>query len=152
MLSMKNVIHRLDVRRAQVLVEAIIVEVRGKRADEWAAEWRGAGDLAGGTSFPGDDGNIAGMINAYQQNIDNGSDALPGSGLTVGFIRNGDLRFLLHALESDTSVNVLSTPSLVAMDNASAQIKVGASIPFEIGQYATTGRKYCHTIYHSGIP
>ncbi len=137
MRSMKNVISRLDVRRAQVLVEAIIVEVRGNKADEWGVEWRGAGDLAGGTSFPsaGNDG----FLNTYQTNLDAGNPTLPGAGLTVGFIRGGSLRFMLHALESDSSVNILSTPSLVAMDNTSAQIKVGSIIPFPIGEYATTG-------------
>lgn len=139
MRSMKNVISRLDVRRAQVLVEAIIVEVRGNKAEEWGVEWRGSGDIAGGTTFPGTDDTITGLLNTYQSNLDAGSQTLPGSGLAVGFIRGGSLRFMLHALESDSSVNVLSTPSLVAMDNAPALIKVGTNIPFPIGEYATTG-------------
>lgn len=139
MRSMKNVISRLDVRRAQVLVEAIIVEVRGDKAEEWGVEWRGSGDIAGGTTFPGTDDTFTGLLNTYQSNLDAGSQVLPGSGLAVGFIRGGSLRFMLHALESDSSVNVLSTPSLVAMDNSSALIKVGTNIPFPIGEYATTG-------------
>jgi general secretion pathway protein D len=139
MRSMKNVISRLDVRRAQVLVEAIIVEVRGNKAEEWGVEWRGSGDIAGGTTFPGTDDTINGLLNTYQANLDAGSQMLPGSGLAVGFIRGGSLRFMLHALESDSSVNVLSTPSLVAMDNTPALIKVGTNIPFPIGEYATTG-------------
>lgn len=137
MRNIKNVIARLDVRRAQVLVEAIIVEVTGVNSDEWGVEWRGAGGLAGGTTFPTEGNN--GLINSYQTNLNDGSDLLPGAGLTMGFIRNGSLRFLLHALQSDSSVNVLSTPSLVAMDNVAAEIKVGSGIPFQIGQYATTG-------------
>ncbi|MFI4956044.1 MAG: type II secretion system secretin GspD [Gammaproteobacteria bacterium] len=139
MRSMKNVINRLDVRRSQVLVEAIIVEVRGNKAEEWGVEWRGAGDIAGGTTFPGTDDTLNGLLNTYQANLDAGSAMLPGSGLAVGFIRGGSLRTMLHALESDSSVNVLSTPSLVAMDNAPALIKVGTNIPFPIGEYATTG-------------
>lgn len=137
MRNIKNVVARLDVRRAQVLVEAIIVEVTGTNAEEWGVEWRGAGGLAGGTTFPTEGSN--GLINTYQTNLNDGTDILPGAGLTMGFIRNGSLRFLLHALQSDSSVNVLSTPSLVAMDNVAAEIKVGSGIPFQIGQYATTG-------------
>lgn len=137
MRNMRNVVARLDVRRAQVLVEAIIVEVTGNEADEWGVEMRGAGALAGGTSFPTEGGG--GFLNSYQSNLDAGSLNLPGSGLTVGFIRGGSIRFLLHALESDSSVNILSTPSLVTMDNIPAEIKVGNGIPFPIGEYATTG-------------
>lgn len=137
MRNMRNVIARLDVRRAQVLVEAIIVEVTGNEADEWGVEMRGAGALAGGTSFPTEGGG--GFLNTYQTNLNDGNDTLPGNGLTVGFIRGGSLRFLLHALQADSSVNVLSTPSLVAMDNVPAEIKVGTGIPFPIGEYATTG-------------
>lgn len=137
MRNMRNVIARLDVRRAQVLVEAIIVEVTGNEADEWGAEFRGGGDLAGGTSFPNEAG--IGLLNTYQLNLDAGNAVLPGSGLTMGFIRGGNLRLLLHALQSDSSVNILSTPSLVAMDNVPAEIKVGTGIPFPIGEYATTG-------------
>jgi general secretion pathway protein D len=138
MRNMRNVIARLDVRRAQVLVEAIIIEVTGNERDEWGVELRGAGDLAGGTSFPLED-FPAGLLNTYQAAIDEGSKFLPGNGLTVGFIRGGSLRMLLHALQSDSSVNILSTPSLVAMDNVPAEIKVGTGIPFPIGEYATTG-------------
>lgn len=137
MRNIKNVIARLDVRRAQVLVEAIIVEVTGNNSDQWGVEWRGAGDLAGGTTFPNE--KSPGLINAYQATINKGTDFLPGAGLMMGFIRNGSLRFLLHSLQSDSSVNVLSTPSLIAMDNVAAEIKVGSGIPFQIGQYATTG-------------
>jgi general secretion pathway protein D len=112
MRNMHNVVARLDVRRAQVLVEAIIVEVTGNEADEWGVEMRGAGALAGGTSFPTEGGG--GFLNSYQSNLDSGSDTLPGNGLTVGFIRGGSLRFLLHALEADSSVNVLSTPWIMS--------------------------------------
>lgn len=137
MRNLKSVIARLDVRRAQVLVEAIIVEVRGNLSDEFGVEWRGAGDLAGGTSFP--TATNDGLLNTYQATLDAGGSTLPGAGLAVGFIRGGSLRFMLHALESENNVNVLSTPSLVAMDNVAAQIKVGEQIPFPIGEYATTG-------------
>jgi general secretion pathway protein D len=138
MRNMRSVIARLDVRRAQVLVEAIIIEVTGNQADEWGLELRGAGALAGGTSFP-TESYPGGLLNTYQNNLDEGLSTLPGSGLTLGFIRGGSLRALLHALESDSSVNVLSTPSLVAMDNVAAEIKIGKGIPFPIGEYATTG-------------
>lgn len=138
MRNIRSVVSRLDVRRAQVLVEAIIVEVTGDVSNEWGIEWRGGGSIAGGTSFPSAT-QSAGLLNTFQTAVNNGTDLLPGSGLTVGFIRGGSLRFLLHAMEATNDVNILSTPSLVAMDNVAAEIKVGSSIPFPIGEYATTG-------------
>lgn len=137
MRNMRNVVARLDVRRAQVLVEAIIVEVTGNQVEEWGVEWRGGGDITGGTSFPGL--FSGGLLNTYQNTLDEGGEALPGSGMTVGFIQGGNIRMLLHALQGDSAVNILSTPSLVALDNVPAEIKVGSNIPFPIGEYATTG-------------
>lgn len=140
MRSLKAVIARLDVRRAQVLVEAVIAEVSADRDNEFGIEWRGDGALAGGIGWEQNGG--PGLLDQYQANIDaaGGTDEaqLPGSGLTVGIIHNGSLKFLMHALSADSSANVLSTPSVLAMDNAEAIISVGEAIPFETGSYATT--------------
>ncbi len=130
MRNLKAVITQLDIRRAQVLVEAIIVEIDEADLEELGVEWRGGGDLIGGTTFP----NAAGVspLDALQ------ADTSPGNGLNVGFISGGSIRFLLTALSSFSSTNILSTPSIVALDNAEAQITVGQQIPFPIGEYATT--------------
>lgn len=130
MRNLKAVVSQLDVRRAQVMVEAIIVEINETALEELGIEWRGGGDLAGGTSFP--DANGFSPLDTLQDT------GIPGTGLDVGFIEDGSIRFLLNALSSNVNANILSTPSLVALDNAEAQITVGNTIPFPIGEYATT--------------
>ncbi len=139
MRNLRAVISQLDVRRAQVMIEAVVAEVSADRNNEFGIEWRGGGALAGGVGW--DNGN--GLLNQYQNSLNGNNDSLaqgdlPGSGLTVGIIHNGSLRFLLHALSSDSSSNVLATPSIVAMDNAEARISVGDAVAFETGSYATT--------------
>jgi len=128
MRSLKAVIAKLDVRRAQVLVEAIIVELVGDTTDELGVEWRGSGDLYGGF---GAGGNTS--IDAIQQTINNGNMANLPAGLNVGFIRDGSLRLLLHALRSNTNNNILATPSVVALDNSKASIFVGQNVPITTG-------------------
>lgn len=135
MRSLKSVIARLDVRRAQVLVEAVVAEVSADRTNEFGIEWRGGGAIAGGVGWADNGG--PGLLDQYQANLDSGSDTLPGSGLTVGIIHEGSLRFLLHALTTDSTSNVLATPSVIAMDNAEAVISVGEAIPFQTGSYVT---------------
>jgi len=63
---------------------------------------------------------------------------LPLSGVTVGFLRGGDLRAVLHALQQDTNTNIVSTPSLVAMDNETAEIVVADKIPFQTAAAVST--------------
>lgn len=140
MRGLKSVIKRLDVRRAQVLVEAVIAEVSADRANEFGIEWAGGGALIGGQNW-GDNG----FLNAYQAELDaiansdnpNDTPVNPGTGLTVGIIHDGSIRFLLHALTADNTANVLATPSVIAMDNSEAVISVGEMIPFETGTYTT---------------
>lgn len=136
MRSLKGVVAQLDVRRAQVMVEAIIVEIEDTELEELGVEWRGGGSIIGGTSFPNSEG--LSPLDTYQATLDAGGSSLPGSGLNVGFIHNGSIKFLISALSSNVNANILSTPSLVALDNAEAQITVGNQIPFPIGSYATT--------------
>ncbi|MFI4954786.1 MAG: type II secretion system secretin GspD [Gammaproteobacteria bacterium] len=140
MRGLKSVIARLDVRRAQVLVEAVIAEVSADRANEFGIEWAGGGALIGGQNW-----GANGFLNEYQAELDsfdildpNGTPVNPGTGLTVGIIHEGSIRFLLHALSSDTSANVLATPSVIAMDNSEATISVGEVIPYETGSYTTS--------------
>jgi general secretion pathway protein D len=141
MRSLKGVVSQLDVRRAQVMVEAIIVEIEDTELEELGVEWRGGGNIIGGTSFK----NASGFspLDEMQKSLDAGGEGFPdtlaGTGLNVGFIHNGSIKFLISALSSNVNANILSTPSLVALDNAEAQITVGNQIPFKIGEYATTG-------------
>jgi len=134
--SLRTVIQKLDVRRAQVLVEAVIAEVSTNASRELGVQWGGAGA----------NGGPAGIISFNQGADIQGLLSSPpsvGDGLSlgVGQTTNGILRIgaLIRALAADASTNVLSTPSLVTMDNEEAEIVVGQNVPFLTGQYTSTG-------------
>nr|VFJ68978.1 MAG: general secretion pathway protein D [Candidatus Kentron sp. FW] len=116
----RAVIDKLDIRRAQVLVEAIIAEVSTDLSAELGIRWQ--------TNHP--DGK------PFVQTSFSGMDVI-GAGFNIGLHSGGDLRVLLRALSGDTRSNVLSTPSLVTMDNEEAEIVVAQNVPFITGEYAT---------------
>jgi len=121
--TMKGVVQKLDIRRKQVLVEAVIVEVNDSVLDDLGVQWQ--------TSTPSN-GEFS-AFNAIPANIS--TPALPtlGSGLTLGYFKDNSLRALIRALESDTKANVLSTPTIVTLDNEEAEILVGSNVPFITG-------------------
>ncbi|MEM8500171.1 MAG: type II secretion system secretin GspD [Pseudomonadota bacterium] len=120
--TMKGVIETLDVRRPQVLVEAIIVEVNDDILRDMGVEW-----------FSDDNRTFTG-IGALPNSLTTPAPPNFGEGLTFGFFRDGELRALMRALEADTEANVLSTPTIVALDNEEAEILVGSNVPFVTGQ------------------
>ncbi|MCU6433146.1 type II secretion system secretin GspD [Undibacterium sp. Jales W-56] len=143
--NLRGVIDQLDARRAQVYVEALIVEIKANKENEFGIQWLGlSGDknsdyrVGGSTSFqaavPGN--NLASLIAGK-------GSVLPGAGLTLGLFKqvNGQLGLgaLAHALESNGNGNVLSIPTLITLDNEEAKISVGQNVPFITGQYASTG-------------
>ncbi len=142
--SLKRVIEQLDMRRAQVYIETIIAEVSSNRAAELGVQWAVGGDSskpAGVSNFNiGGDGSSIAVLGAT---ISEGGLPAVGSGLTLGIgkIVNDALSFgaLIRALKSDGSTNILSTPTLVTMDNEEAEIVVGQTVPFKTGSYTTTG-------------
>jgi general secretion pathway protein D len=147
--NLKAVIEKLDLRRAQVYVEALIVEVTADKAAEFGIQWQSISDLSstetrpiGGTNFGlrGGGGNI----------IDAAANlATLGPGLNIGLVRGQisipgvgtvtNLSALARALETDAKANILSTPNLLTLDNEEAKIVVGQNVPFITGQYAQTG-------------
>jgi len=157
--SMKNVIRSLDIPRAQVLVEAIIAEVTIDTSRELGIQWQATGSLnpilgpdgevigldsgfLGGTNFGTGGNNI---INQTFFNPDN--LALPSNGLNIGYLSGTtsilgtevlELGVVLRALSSDSNSNILSTPSIVTMDNAEASISVGQEVPFITGSFTNT--------------
>ena len=148
--NVRAIIERLDVRRAQVFVEALIVEVAADRVGASSASsgrsCRGSTRRNvqgfGGTNFgTRDSGNniISGSLNlgALGQGLNagilNGTVTIPG----LGTITN--LAFLARALEQDAGANILSTPTLLTLDNEEARIIVGQNVPIVTGQYTTTG-------------
>ena len=133
--SMLGVIKQLDVRRAQVLVEAIIAEISTSKAAELGVQWAlGTNNIVGATSFGASGSNLI-QLKANPLSL--------GSGLSVGVGQFAadqlGIGALLRALASDASTNIISTPSLLTMDNQQAEIVVGQNVPFITGQYASTG-------------
>jgi general secretion pathway protein D len=140
MREIRGVIDKLDIRRGQVLVEAIIAEVTIDRSRELGVEVAvydqeriaAASILDPETlqAIPGiaGDGSPLGLIQRGL-NIAGGRFREEGTSFAV----------LLKALSGDANTNVLSTPSLLTMDNEEAQIKVGQEVPFITGQFTNTG-------------
>ncbi len=152
--SLASVVRQLDIRRAQVLIEAIIVEISDEIADEIGIQWQstdvrntpdgrlGRG-VIGGTNFPGS-GGAGGIFGAA------GNPLSVGSGLNIGYVR-GTIRLpgsdkeilqlgaLARALRGDGRSNVLSTPSVLTLDHHEAMLKVGQEVPFLTGQFTNTG-------------
>ncbi len=143
--AVNNIIDKLDVRRLQVLVEALIVEVVGSAIERFGVDWMSSeGSLLGVQNF----GNIAGTgaalaANSVAANPVSNAAVLAGTsqtGLTIGVANNAlSIGALVHAMESDGDANVLSTPNLLTMDNEEAEIVVGKNVPFLTGQSSTQG-------------
>lgn len=145
--NLRTVIEQLDVRRAQVFVEALIVEVQADRAAEFGIQWQGLDGLNrsgtqgfGGTNFGSTSStptnNILGVAN---------NPTAVGQGLSFGLIRGAitiagkqylNLGLLARALQSDVSANILSMPTLLALDNEEARFSGGQTVPVLTGQYA----------------
>jgi len=148
MRAVMAILDKLDIRRPQVLVEALIVEVNsGKTAElgvNWAEFSKGNGTVpaasfvnpVGGSSIV----DLAGQV----ANIASGSATatLPtGTTVAVGRIAAGGLNFaaMLRAIRNDTDTNVIATPSTMTLDNQEAEIKVAQEIPFITGSFSNTG-------------
>ena len=144
--SLRTVIQKLDLPRAQVHIEAIIAEVSFEKAQELGVEWFVNGAASGnqtypvgGTNFPDNGGTLGNIVGSIV------AGTLPslGSGLSlgVGGTTDGGVQFaaLLRALATDSSTNILSTPSLTMLDNQEAEIVVGQNVPFKTGSYTTEG-------------
>ena len=154
MAALEAVIARLDIRRAQVLIEAIIVEVDVTEGQDLGLQWLFAND----SGFYG--GNISSSTAQQQRNnaiaeallpIDGSEDIntrsmagalsqIPGATLGWGVVDESlTMTVILNALESQGNTNVLSTPSLLTLDNEEAYITVGQQVPFVTGSYTNTG-------------
>lgn len=142
--TMKGVIAKLDVRRPQVLVEALIVEVNEDLGHDFGVEWRtsSSGDVrAGFSSFP----------DIIDPGTSPAADISLGSGLSLGYFRGGELRALINALATETNANILSTPTIMALDNEEAEILVGENVPFITGSEAREGDDPFQTIERQDV-
>jgi general secretion pathway protein D len=133
--SLLSVIRKLDVPRAQVMVEAIIAEVSSDSTEELGVQWAvdgSASGYAGGTNFSAGTGIVP---------LASGTVVPDGLTLGIGGVTGGgnDIVGVLQALQGNSGVNILSTPSLVTLDNEEAEIVVGENRPFVSGSYTSTG-------------
>lgn len=144
--NLRNVIEMLDRRRAQVYIEALVVELSADRAAQFGIQWQGlnginksGAQVIGGTNFGGIGTNIIGAT----QNITS-----VGHGLNIGIARGQinipgigtitNLGLLARFLESEAHANILSTPNILTLDNEEAKIVIGQNLPFVTGSYSTT--------------
>ncbi len=137
--EIRTIVDQLDVRRAQVLIEAAFVEVSGTASEALGVQW-GYGDPengVGGTSLsvPGQLSlsSIAGLLEGSDAAA---SESTSFSGLLAGGANeSGDIRMgvVIQAVESNTNTNLLSTPSIMTLDNEEAEIIVGENVPFITG-------------------
>ena len=144
MRSLMSVVDRLDIRRAQVIIEAMLVEVSTDATRDLGVNWvvDGSGDnfLVGLFNQPIGGVSLADVAAA----VDDPSSitSAPG-GLTIGGGRNQDtgtnFAAILRALSSDGDTNVVSMPSVITLDNEEAQIKVAQEVPFLTGSFTNTG-------------
>lgn len=150
--TIESVIKQLDIRRAQVQVEAIIAEVAVDVSQELGIQWQafasGDSGLFGGTNFQSGGNNILTLSGAAGQAGERAQLILPGQGLNVGYVRGRssllgleilEIGALARALSQDANTNVLSTPSVVTMDNHPASINVGQEVPFVSGSFSAQG-------------
>ena len=145
--NLRAALDKLDVRRAQVYVEALIVELTADKAAEFGVQWQNLTGLGendteafGGTNFGAGGRNIIGLSRdptsaapGLNVGVVNGRITIPG----IGQILN--LGLLVRALETDGNANILSTPTLLTLDNEEAEIVIGQNVPFITGQYALSG-------------
>ncbi len=153
MSEIEFIVDQLDVRRAQVLIEAAIVEISNEAGQDLGVQWA-TGDESGdstapvaGTNFE----NVGVSLNTVLAQIlggsigsgENGSSLGLGSGLTIGAGErdsNGlTWGVLIQALSTSSKANLLSTPSIITLDNEESEIIVGQNVPFRTGQSTSTG-------------
>jgi general secretion pathway protein D len=148
LLSLKSVIRQLDIRRAQVHIEAIIAEISTNRDKEVGVGAVVDGTNSSETTFPVGISNLVGLgdiIAAAAGSEDAALNVLSnlGSGLTlgVGAETSSGVRYglILKALQTDSAANILSTPSIVTLDNEEAEIIVAQNLPFITGQFTGAG-------------
>ena len=145
--NLRAALEKLDVRRAQVYVEALIAEVSADKVAEFGVQWqdltgvgKSTGQVFGGTNFGTAGQNIIGI----SQN-----PATAGQGLNIGVVKGTvtipglgaqvlNIGLLVRALQTDTKANILSTPTLLTLDNEEAKIVIGQNVPFVTGSYAVS--------------
>ena len=153
MRSLMAIVDKLDIRREQVLVEAIIVEVLEDRSADLGTTWaiEGSGDNApiAITNFPAFGPGVVQLAGAIAGGggTNGGTTTNPtsliGEGVTIGVGRITDdgvsFAAILRALQGDANTNIISTPTILTTDNEEASLNIGQEVPFVTGQYTDSG-------------
>jgi general secretion pathway protein D len=146
--NLRAVVEKLDVRRVQVYLEALIAEITADRAAEFGIQWQnlanvsqGGTQIIGGTSFNAGTPGGGNILSTAQNPVANAA-----SGLTIGIMQGLvtavpglgpiiNLHALIRALETDANANILSTPTLLTLNNEEARIVIGQNVPIPTGQF-----------------
>jgi Flp pilus assembly secretin CpaC/cell division septation protein DedD len=145
--NIRAIIDKLDVRRAQVVIESLIVEMTADKAAEFGIQWQALGAVnnsdygvvasqnfgTAGTNIIGVAGNLSSVGQGLNLGVINGKINIPGVGEVI------NLAFLARALETTADANILSTPTIQTLDNEEAKFLVGQNIPLITGSYAAAG-------------
>lgn len=156
--EMAQIIRQLDIRRAQVLVEAVIAEVSYDRAKELGVQWAFANENrgVGVINFARGSGGILNLAAGISGFLDGDITTPPSlsDGATlggVGTIGSTQIGLLINALQGDSSSNILSTPSLLTLDNEEAEIVVGQNVPFIVGRSVENSGQAFDTIQREDV-
>jgi len=144
--TVQSVVERLDVRRAQVFVETVIAEVSLDQAADLGVQWNIGGPRTTGTTTNAD-GSTSSSTTGNLVDTDTGQ-VVGTAGASTGFnLGTGGLTYslldfkkyqldvIVNALRSDTNSNILSTPTILTLDNEEAEIVVGQEVPFVTGRF-----------------
>lgn len=147
MKEIRSIVQQLDVRRAQVLIEAAIIEVVGNAGQAVGIQW-GFGDEdegpVGGITFSNAGNNLIDIVSAAAAGSTGATALRLADGVTIGggardSDGNVDFAVLMQALATTSNTNILSTPSIMTLDNQEAEIVVGQNVPFITGSTTSTG-------------
>ncbi|WP_317932522.1 type II secretion system secretin GspD [Halioxenophilus sp. WMMB6] len=144
--SLLQVVQRLDIRRAQVLVEAVIAEIEDVDGKDLGIQWLFADRNGGFGATSSGDGTLSAAGELVLSEDDDVLEQLAGAigtltGTTLGLGDfDGEKGFvaLINALQEKTNSNILSTPSVLTTDNHEAEIAVGQEVPFVTGSFTST--------------
>ena len=151
--NLKSVIKQLDIQRAQVLIEAVVVQVSGDAGEDFGVVWGGSeiyqenrtGGI-GAVNVPASNADFGNLVGAAIPSTDSTSSTaqlaagvLSNSGLTYGYLEDGNLIAALRAITTRNKSNIMSTPTIVALDNEEASLLVGQSVPFITGSSTSSG-------------
>jgi general secretion pathway protein D len=156
---LENIIRQLDVPRAMVYIEALIMEVNANKDFKLGVEWRGITEHgsvdgqptaafigsggAGTTTNPGGYNILDGLINAATTpptGVFPGgfSMGIVGAGITIGGVTFPNIGAVVQAYKTDSEVSILSTPQIMTLDNEEAEINVGSNVPYITRQESST--------------